>query len=167
MKLTSKDLSLMAIYCAIFFALDYVANLLPIFKMPYGGTLGLGVLALLLASYHLGWKKALPVMFVCILLQFMTGMMYIVHPVQFILDYGLAFMIYGLASWFPKYYGIVITNVIRYIAHVISGIIFFGEYATGPVWQYSMIYNGWYMVPTLILGLLVVPILVKRLKLHE
>jgi thiamine transporter len=167
MKLTSRDLSLMAIYCAMFYALDYLANLLPFFKMPYGGTLGLGVIALLLASYHLGWKKALPVMVVCIFLQFMTGTMYIVHPIQFVLDYGLAFMVYALASCLPKYYGIGVTNVVRYLAHVVSGVVFFGEYATGPVWQYSLIYNGWYMVPTMILGLIVVPVLVSRLKLRS
>lgn len=166
MKITAKDLTLMALYLALFVVLDLVANQLPFFKMPYGGTVGFGVIALLLASYHLGWQKGLVVAFSSVLLQFITGQMYIVHPIQFLLDYGIAFPIYGLAVILPKYWGIVFTNTIRFLCHLVSGIVFFGEYAQNQsVFVYSLIYNAWYMLPTLLLSLVVVVLLLKKMKI--
>ncbi len=165
MKIKIKDLTLMAIYLALFVVLDFISNSLPIFKMPQGGTLGLGVVALLLASYHLGWKEGLIVAFSSVIMQFITGQMYIVHPIQFILDYMIAFPVYALASTFPKYYGVIITNTIRYLCHVISGIVFFGSYAGNQsVVMYSLIYNAWYMIPTTIVSLIIVSVVMKRVK---
>ncbi len=166
MKITVKDLTLMAMYLALFYILDVISNSLPLFKMPQGGTLGLGVIALLLASYHLGWKKSLVVTFGCVLLQFVSGQMYIYYPIQFLLDYGVAFPIYGLASLFPRYLGVIITNIVRYFCHVISGLVFF----SGGVWNYetitfSLSYNAWYMIPTTIVSYVVIVLLVKKLKI--
>ncbi|MFV0254608.1 MAG: energy-coupled thiamine transporter ThiT [Erysipelotrichaceae bacterium] len=161
MKIRVKDLSFMALYLALFVVLDYVAHILP--KMPQGGSLGLGVLALLLASYHLGWKKGAIVALGSVVLQFIMGQMYVVHPIQFLLDYGIAFGVYGIASLMPIWVGITLTNVVRYLCSVISGIVFFGEYADGNVVVYSLSYNAWYMVPTLIICLVFVPILCKAL----
>lgn len=56
-KMSVQELVMMAFYLALFTVLDYLANSLPFFRMPQGGTLGLGTVALLLASYQLGWKK--------------------------------------------------------------------------------------------------------------
>ena len=165
MKMTVKDVAYLAFYLALFTVLDYLANSLPLLKMPEGGTLGLGVVALLLASYHLGYKKGLLVGSACVILQFVTGAMYIVSFPQFLLDYLLAFTVYGLAVCLGKYRGIIITNALRYVFHVISGVVFFGEYAgERNVLIYSLVYNAWYMVPTAILCLAVVPLLSDRLK---
>ena len=49
---------------------------------------------------------------------------------------------------------------------MLSGVIFFAEYAEGwsSVWAYSIVYNGSYMIPELILCILVSQIpVVKRL----
>jgi len=155
----------MALYLALFAVMDYAANILPFFKMPYGGTLGIGTLALLVAAYHLCWKKAVLIALASILLQFITGAMYIYHPIQFVLDYGLAFAIYGFAGIFPKYSGVVVANTVRFICHVISGVVFFAQFAgeEGPL-LYSLAYNGGYMFPTMILAIIVVPIIDKRIK---
>lgn len=161
MKMTVKDLSLMALYLAMFIILDVIANKLP--KMPQGGSIGLGIIALLLASYHLGWRKGLIVSFGSVLLQFMTGQMYIIHPIQFVLDYVVAFGIYGIASLMPMYVGIVVTNTIRYVCSVISGVVFFGVGVEGSVLLFSLGYNAWYMVPTLIICLIAVPIVYNRI----
>ena len=58
-NLSVKDLVLMAFYVALFMVLDTFVNTLGIFQMPNGGSLGVSTLALLMASYHLGWKKGL------------------------------------------------------------------------------------------------------------
>ena len=51
------DMVWIGLYIAIFISLDYISNQVPIFKMPNGGTVGFSTIVLLLASYHLGWKK--------------------------------------------------------------------------------------------------------------
>ena len=52
-----RKIAYMGMYLALYFVLDWLTHTVPLFKMPQGGSLGLSVLALLLASYHLGWKQ--------------------------------------------------------------------------------------------------------------
>ena len=159
----TKDLTFMAMYLALFYVLDLIANQLQLFKMPQGGTLGLGIIALLLASYHLGWKKGTVVALMSVLLQFMTGQMYIVSPMQFVLEYLLAFGIYGASSLYPNirgfYPGIVVTNLLRLGFHTIAGAVYWNT-----EWIPSFTYNAWYMIPTMLVCLVMVPLLHKRIK---
>ena len=68
-----RDIAFMGMYLALFFVFDWLSNVIGIFQMPQGGSLGLGVLPLLLCSYHLGWKKGTLVCLVAVLMMFMTG----------------------------------------------------------------------------------------------
>ena len=52
MKWTTKDLVYMALYAALFIVLDVAVNTLGILQMPNGGSLGVSVIPLLMASYH-------------------------------------------------------------------------------------------------------------------
>lgn len=168
MKLTVKDVVLIALYGALFVTLDYTANILP--KMPNGGSLGLGVIPIVLSSYHLGWKKGILVGLLSVLLQFMTGQMYYYHWLQFFLDYILAFGIYGLAVAMPNfgyiYTGVIVTNTIRFLSSTISGVIFFSEEGAALVDSiaFSATYNATYMVPTLVVTAVLVPLIHQRLK---
>lgn len=159
-KITVKQMVLMAFYLALFAVLDVIANWLP--KMPQGGSIGLGSIALLMASYQLGWQKGCIVGALSVLLQFVTGQMYLLGPAQFLLDYLIPFTVYGLACLFPNYgyfySGILVTNFIRFISHTLSGVFFYET-----TWTASMIYQAWYMIPTTIVGLIFVPLLVKTL----
>ena len=103
MKWTTKDLVYMALYAALFIVLDVAVNTLGILQMPNGGSLGVSVIPLLMASYHLGWQKGTVVAVLSILLQYVTGPMYTPDLVGFLLDYFFAFSVYGLASLFPNY----------------------------------------------------------------
>ena len=124
-NLSVRDLVLMAFYVALFMVLDTFINTLPMLQMPNGGSLGVSTLALLLASYHLGWKKGLAVAIVSVFAQFITGPMYTPTLIGFLLDYLLAFAAYGLASLFPNfgyfYTGVLVTNFIRFVCSTISG----------------------------------------------
>lgn len=159
----TRKIVLMAFYIALFMVLDYLTTALPLLKMPQGGSIGLGTVALLMASYHLGWKDGLVVAILSVFMQFITGPMYTPDLVGFTMDYLLAFGIYGIASIFPNisyfYSGIVVTNVIRYLLHVVSGVIVWGV-----DWWGSFVYNFYYMLATMILGIVLVPILMKALK---
>ena len=163
MRSNTKDLTYMSMYLALFYVLDFISNHLQLFKMPQGGTLGLGVIALILSSYHLGWKKGVVVSLLSVLLQFMTGQMYIVSPMQFVLEYVLAFGIYGLCSLVPNvsivYMGIVVSNLLRLLFHTIAGVLY---WETGLIPSFA--YNAWYMIPTMLVCVVLVPLLLVRIK---
>ncbi len=158
-----------ALYSALFIVLDYAAHTFGIFTMPNGGSLGLGTLAILIAAYHLGWKEGVLVGLISVPLQFM-----IVQPwftptwpwVGFILDYLIPFGIYGIAPWFKDLKlgkvviktGVIVTNLIRFGSHVVVGALLWNV-----TWIGSVVYNGTYMLPTLILGVILVPLILGRL----
>ena len=162
-NLSVRDVVLMAFYVALFMVLDTFINTMPILQMPNGGSLGVSTLALLIASYHLGWQKGLFVAVVAVFAQFITGPMYTPTLIGFLLDYLLAFAAYGLASLFPNfgyfYTGVLVTNFIRFVCSTISGTVVWGV----DLWG-SIVYQATYMVPTLILGLIIVPLLYKAVE---
>ncbi|NCC55801.1 MAG: hypothetical protein EOM11_10050, partial [Erysipelotrichia bacterium] len=126
----TKDLVLMAFYIALFIVLDVFINALPVFQMPNGGSLGVSTIALLMASYHLGWQKGLLVSVLSVFLQFITGPMYTPDLIGFLLDYFLAFSVYGIACLLPNfayfYTGVLFTNGVRFICSTISGVVIWG-----------------------------------------
>lgn len=163
MKWTTKDLVYMALYAALFIVLDVAVNTLGILQMPNGGSLGVSVIPLLMASYHLSWQKGTVVAVLSILLQYVTGPMYTPDLIGFLLDYFFAFSVYGLASLFPNYKwfysGVLITNLVRLISSTLSGIL---VWETAP-WA-SLVYNATYMIPTTILCLVLLPLVMPRIK---
>ncbi len=162
-NLSVKDLVLMAFYVALFMILDSFVNTLPFFQMPNGGSLGISTLALIIASYHLGWQKGLLVAIVSVFAQFITGPMYTPTLLGFVLDYLIGFSVYGLACLFPTvkmfYSGVFITNLIRFASSVISGV-----YVWQTPWWGSITYNATYIIPTLIVGLVFTPLFMKALE---
>jgi thiamine transporter len=85
---------------------------------------------------------------------------------QVILDYPIAFAVLGIAGYFKKQpiIGVVISIALRFVAHFVSGVVFFGQWAPpelGP-YVYSAIYNGSYLVPELIISGFLVYLLIKR-----
>ncbi|MDO4416108.1 MAG: energy-coupled thiamine transporter ThiT [Erysipelotrichaceae bacterium] len=168
-----RDIAYMGMYLALFFVFDWLSNTIGLFQMPNGGSLGLSVIPLLLCSYHLGWKKGTAVCLLCVLMMFMTGKVYVVQnsdgfapwqvAIQFLMEYPVAFGIYGLASLFPNfkyfYSGVAVTNLVRLALHVVAGTVFWAT----PWWG-SFTYNAWYMIPTMIMCLIVIPLIYERLK---
>lgn len=158
-----RDLTFMAMYAALFLVLDYLTLLIPFLQMPQGGSIGIGTVALLLASYHLGATKGLIVAMVSIPLQQLTSGLWIAGLPGLLLDYVIAFGIYGIACLFPNwgylYTGILITNFIRFVCHVFSGMICYET----PLWG-SITYNAPYMIATCMVGMILVPIIHKRLE---
>ena len=161
-NLSVRELVLMAFYVALFMVLDTFVNTLPFFQMPNGGSLGLSTIPLLMASYQLGWQKGLVVSIVSVFAQFATGPMYTPDLLGFLLDYLIALSVYGLACLFPNFgwfdSGVLITNVIRFLSSTISGCVVWGLLPLP-----SAAYNATYMVPTLLLDLVLVPLLLKAL----
>jgi thiamine transporter len=91
---------------------------------------------------------------------------FIVHPVQFLLDYPLAFGALGLAGLTRGHpiFGTLVGITGRFVCHFLSGIVFFASYTPegmNPI-LYSTIYNGSYLVVEGIFSAIVVYVLTKR-----
>ena len=151
-----------ALAAALTVALSYVK----LWEMPQGGSITLEAIPLLVFSLRRGVRPGLGAGAVAGLLQLMLGG-YIVHPVQAVLDYPLAFGALGLAGFTrkPLWAGVVLGSVARFACHVLSGAVFFGSYAPKGtnVWVYSLTYNGSYMLPNLVIAVVVVALLWPRL----
>lgn len=160
----TKDLVYMALYAALFVALDFVTNTFNLLAMPQGGHLGLGTIALLLASYHLGWKKGAIVCLFSNFLLYITGSMnFYGSVISLFFDYIIAYTGYGFASRFPnvKYFftGILITSLFRLACSTYSGVAAFGS-----PWGASFVYNAGYIIPTMIVDMIIVPLLYFRIR---
>lgn len=157
-----RTLALMAMYCALFVVLDRVSDMVHLFEMPSGGKLNLGPIALLMCSYHLGYKKGSLVAFVSVFLQLVIGSVKWYGAYSFLLDYLIAYTVYGLAVVFPNfghfYSGVLITSILRLLSSTLSGVLCWET----AFWA-SLQYNALYMVPTTICVLIVVPLLTERL----
>ncbi|MCR4633114.1 MAG: energy-coupled thiamine transporter ThiT [Erysipelotrichaceae bacterium] len=162
-KSETRTLALMAIYCALFVVFDRVSDMLNLFKMANGGKLNFGPIALLICSYHLGWKKGTLVGIVSVFLQLVIGSVSWYGIASFLLDYMIAYAVYGLASLFPNisyfYSGIFVTSAIRLLSSTLAGTIVWES----PFWA-SLTYNASYMIPTTLCAVIIVPLLCERLK---
>ncbi|MBS7632151.1 energy-coupled thiamine transporter ThiT, partial [Candidatus Bathyarchaeota archaeon] len=80
---------------------------------------------------------------------------FLFHPAQVLLDYPIAFGMLGLAGFFQDhpFVGAHIAIAGRFLAHFVSGIVFFANYAPEGMHPaiYSAIYNGSYLIPELLI----------------
>jgi len=135
------------VYGAMFVTLSFVLSYFKLFSMPFGGSVTLvSMLPIMFYAYLFGPRYGFLAAFAYALLQIIQGA-YIIHPVQFILDYFVAFSCLGIPSLFPKKLtlGIVAGGLLRTLVSTISGVIFFAdggfEYGITNPWIYSGIYN--------------------------
>ena len=89
-----------------------------------------------------------------------------------LLDYILAFGVLGLSGMFYSLFGrkpfaiplsAFIVTLLRYICHILSGILIWGVYANEgqSIFAYSLIYNGSYMIPEIIISTVVTSLIFK------
>ena len=148
-KTDTKALAISAILVALGTALGYIV----LFKMPYGGTVTpFSLLAIVLAGYFFGVRRGVMVG-MCVGLLNLLFNPYVIHPLQLLLDYPIAFGALGLGAIFRNRgkFALLYTYwfglLCRYICAVLSGIIFFGSYApegfNAVTW--SLFYNITYL----------------------
>ncbi|NLB74566.1 MAG: energy-coupled thiamine transporter ThiT [Firmicutes bacterium] len=143
-------------------ALAVILSMIRVYRMPQGGSVSLEILPIFYIALRSGGGVGLLAGLAFGLTKLLLGP-YIVHPLQLILDYPLAFAFLGLAGFFRKYQvvGIILGGLGRFAMHVLSGVIFFATYAPEGtnVWLYSATYNASYMVPELIISIIVMLLL--------
>ena len=174
----TRDFVFIAFYAALGIVLNYCTEFMP--SMPNGGTLELTVIAIFIASFHLGWKKGMVTGVLCWVVGMMFGLSnYIVTPMQTILDYIAPVLAVGIASAFPPihigklkisniFVGVFFGMLLKYGSHVLAGAYFWfpeGDAAgTLTAWIFSAGYNFGYNALTLVVCWIVVPILLNVLQ---
>ncbi|MFT9600330.1 energy-coupled thiamine transporter ThiT [Mesobacillus sp.] len=177
--------TLFLVEIAVFSALAYLLDLFSGFLFsriwPQGGSVSIAMVPVFLMAFRWGVKGGIITGFLFGLLQAILGMSQIYHPIQGILDYLVAFALVGTAGLFAaqvkesmqkgnriKWIAFVIAgtfigSALRFIAHFISGWVFFGSYAPPgqPVALYSFLYNGTYMLPSMILSAIIVILVIS------
>lgn len=168
---TTKDL----VYGAVCLAMSYVLSLFGL-SLNLGGTITLAsILPVAVYCYYFGFRKGLIVCTVFMLLQLTQGP-YIVSPWSMLLDYVipyLALCFTGAFGWMRKkhraatgskrfalvsnsgfYIGMAAYIVVRYISHILSGILFWDLwYPAAPlgfIVGYSCGYNSFCIIDCLI-----------------
>jgi len=159
----------------IMIALATLLSFIKIYKAPQGGSVTAGsMIPIMIFAMRWGLGPGLLVGCVYGLLQFAIEP-YIYHPIQFLLDYPIAFGCLGLAgiakmddeqlsnnNYFMIVLGVLLAIGGRLISHLLSGVIFFAEYAGDQnPWVYSALYNGGYLLPEFIISSIILVLIWK------
>ena len=154
------------VYGAVAIALSFALSYARLFRMPQGGSITFAsMLPLMVYCAMFGTRKGLVVCLIYGTLQALQDP-YIIHPMQFLLDYPLAYGVIGVCGIFSdrifkknKVVGFVLGGIVavalRYACHVLSGVFAFAdyfywdeelmsEYATSAL--YSLAYNSYVFV---------------------
>ncbi len=150
------------VFSSMAMALAMVTSMIKVIDMPMGGSVTLfSMFFICLVGYWYGLKGGLMTAVAYGFLQLIVDP-YIISIPQMLTDYMFAFGALGLSGIFSKskyglFKGYVAGVLGRYFFTFLSGMIFFGSYAssynmTAPV--YSFLYNGAYIVPEALLTLI-------------
>jgi thiamine transporter len=147
-------------------ALAAVLHNLVLFSMPQGGRVTAGsMIPIFWLALRRGAKVGVTAGIVFGLIVLMIEPFFF-HPVQVLLDYPIAFGLLGLAGFFRQIplLGVVVGIFGRFIAHFITGIIFFASFVPEGVSPalYSAIYNGSYLLIEFVISIVIIYILVGR-----
>lgn len=157
-KIQTKQL----VFASVAMALAIVTSFIKFVDLPFGGSATLfSMFFICFIGYLYGTKIGLLAGIAYGFLQLIINPS-VYHPIQLLFDYPIAFGCLGLAGIFSKSkYGLVKGYILgvfgRYIAHVISGYVFFSDYA--PTGQspliYTLGYNATYILPEAIITIII------------
>ncbi len=176
----SRSIAFAAVCVAMSFALSYVR----LFKMPMGGSITFAsMLPVMLYSFMFGCRKGVIAGLIYGVLQAVQDP-WLLHPAQFLLDYGVAFAAIGVTGCIRNLklfngnmrlqftLGALIGGVLRFVSHFFSGAFAFGSFGAGYAesygiealnnpYLYSLIYQCMYVIPEVIIVLVVGVILLS------
>lgn len=153
-------------YAAMCVAIAFVLSCIKLFRMPQGGSVTpAAMLPLIMFCMACGPVQGLAVGCAFGLLQLIEDP-YVIHPIQLILDYPAAYgamCVACLANLLPEKakrfrlpLGVALGYLARLVMAVLSGVIFFAEYAGDQnVILYSLGYNAAYLAPEMFIAVLI------------
>ncbi|OON96834.1 MAG: energy-coupled thiamine transporter ThiT [Candidatus Epulonipiscioides saccharophilum] len=174
-KWSTKKITIIAL-CA---ALGYVLSMITFIRLPQDGGVSLApMMPIILVAYIYGLGAGMTTGLVYAFLK-IFNFMYILTPVQFLLEYFMSPMIVAIACKFGKnskiqiLLGSALALTVRFSIHFIVGATYFKEYAgTENPWIYSFFYNGPValiegIITCVILVVLPIPLIIKHLKVKS
>ena len=199
-KQRTQALTVSAIMIAFATSISAICAVMPFLNLPFGGGFTIAsMLPIIIVAYMYATKWGLLTAFAYSILQMLLGfntvsafflpgdsqMLWWRAVLVIFIDYILAYSVLGLGGVFRKKFetkkaivlGSIFAISLRYIAHILSGAIFFGTWAEWFFTQdgfyswgqkiletfsgaslatvYSIIYNGTYMIPEIVITAIV------------
>ena len=156
---------------AILIALAEILSLLPFYRFPWGGSIDLAMLPILLFCVRRGFGPGMLAATAHAVLQTLLEGGIAIGWQSIVGDFLLAYMVLGLAGLLRKKFfaATVVACAARFLVHYVVGATvwaeympeeFFGMTMTTP-WVYSALYNGAYMLPDMVLVLIAGALLLK------
>jgi thiamine transporter len=187
-------------------SISAICAAVPFLNLPFGGGFTIAsMLPIIIVAYMYGTKWGILTAFTYSVMQMLLGfntisafflpgdsqMVWWRAVVVILIDYLIAYTVLGLGGIFRKRFdtrkalvlGSVLAISLRYVAHIVSGAIFFGAWAEWFFTQdgfyswgaaildtfsgaslsliYSIIYNGTYMIPEIIITAIVACFVVR------
>ena len=173
MKFDTKKITFTAMMIALALIFEIFSTF--VLPLPQGGNISVVAIPLMILGYYYGVPTAMLGGVIVGVSQGLFVPPFVVNPIQYLLDYVFPFAFMGMATVFIKLnpkqenillsLGILLSLTFRYISHVISGTLFFAEYAGDQIpIIYSLIYNITFIGPTLIITLILGPIVLIAAK---
>ena len=195
-KQKTQALTVSAIMIAFAVSISAICAVMPFLNLPFGGGFTIAsMLPIIIVAYMYGTKWGLLTAFTYSILQMLLGfntvsafflpgdnqMLWYRAVIVILIDYIIAYTVLGFGGIFRNKFetkkalvlGSIFAILLRYVAHIVSGAIFFGTWAEWfftqdgfPSWGekiletfsgaslstvYSIIYNGTYMIPEIII----------------
>ena len=199
-KQRTQAITVSAIMIAFATSISAICAVMPFLNLPFGGGFTIAsMLPIIIVAYMYGIKWGLLTAFAYSILQMLLGfntvsafflpgdsqMLWWRAVLVIFIDYIIAYSVLGLGGIFRKKFetqkaivlGSIFAISLRYIAHILSGAIFFGAWAEWFFTQdgfyswgqkiletfsgaslatvYSIIYNGTYMIPEIVITAIV------------
>ena len=162
---------------AVMVCIAQILSYLKLWEMPWGGSIVLSMVPMVLYAVRWGLGRGLLAGFVFGVLQFMFDGGFAIGWQSIVGDYLLAFTVLGLAGLmkgkkFGVFWGTLIAGVARFLVHYVVGAtiwaaympdVFFGMTMTSP-WIYSLLYNIAYMGPNILVTLVIFGLLYHPMK---
>ena len=159
---------------AVLVAVAEILSFIKLWEMPWGGSIVLSMVPLVLYAVRWGLGAGLLSGFVFGVLQFVFDGGFAIGWQSIIGDYLLAFTVLGLAGLVARkksgvFTGTLIAGFARFLVHYVVGATIWAEYMpetffnmtmTTP-WFYSALYNGAYMLPDMVILLVIGVVLMK------
>lgn len=163
----TKERTTVLVEVALTIALAAVLGMLRLWRMPQGGTVSLGMVPLFVIALRRGPAVGVVTGALYGLVDFFIDPYPPVHWVQPLLDYPVAYAMCGLAGVLAAAWardvargrpsagvaravlpGVALGSLARYAVHVVSGVVYFGQYAPPgqPVLVYSLLYNSYVII---------------------
>lgn len=171
MKIPTRILMEVVAMVALAGVLEFISGFMSFLQMPQGGRVTFAAMVpIFFVAFRRGSRIGI-LAGIAFSLVVLVIEPFIYNPIQFLLDYPLAFGALGLSGFFRKLHwplmpliGVAVGIGGRFLSHFTSGLVFFASYAPAGMdpATYSAIYNAWYLIPELIVSEIVMLILVRR-----